>query len=29
LDMPIPQLRRELGIKPFQSRTPEFLNFAA
>jgi ubiquinone biosynthesis protein Coq4 len=29
LDTPIPQLRRELGIKPFQSRTPEFLNFAA
>jgi ubiquinone biosynthesis protein Coq4 len=29
LDTPIPQLRRELGVKPFKSRTPEFLNFAA
>jgi ubiquinone biosynthesis protein Coq4 len=29
LDTPIPQLRRKLGVKPFQSRTPEFLNFAA
>ena len=29
LDTPIPQLRRELGVKPFQSRTPGFLNFAA
>src|ERR1700675_416161 len=27
LDKPIPQLRRELGVKPFQTRTPEFLNF--
>ena len=29
LNRPIPELRSELGIKPFQSRTPEFLNFAA
>lgn len=29
LDTPIPQLRRKLGVRPFQSRTPEFLNFAA
>jgi Coenzyme Q (ubiquinone) biosynthesis protein Coq4 len=27
LDKPIPQLRRELGVEPFQTRTPEFLNF--
>lgn len=27
LDKPIPELRRELGVKPFQTRTPEFLNF--
>jgi ubiquinone biosynthesis protein Coq4 len=27
LDKPIPQLRRELGVQPFQTRTPEFLNF--
>jgi ubiquinone biosynthesis protein Coq4 len=29
LDTPIPQLRSKLGVNPFQSRTPEFLNFAA
>jgi ubiquinone biosynthesis protein Coq4 len=29
LDKPISQLRRELGVTPFQTRTPEFLNFDA
>jgi ubiquinone biosynthesis protein Coq4 len=29
LDKPISELRRELGVTPFQTRAPEFLNFEA